>query len=96
MPVPDLDFDWDEENISHLARHEILRGEAESAFGNHPVIKEHQQVEGEDRWVAVAATSALRVIVLVFTVRSGKIRIFTGWDADRRTKREYFATRGGS
>jgi predicted DNA binding CopG/RHH family protein len=41
----------------------------------------------------VGTTDSLRVLILVFTVRNEKIRAITGWDADRRTKKQYFAER---
>jgi uncharacterized DUF497 family protein len=51
-------------------------------------------VDGEDRWTAAGATNALRVLVVVFTMRGENIRPITGWAADRRTKKDYFMERG--
>jgi uncharacterized DUF497 family protein len=51
-------------------------------------------VGGEDRWTAVGGTNALRVLVVVFTVRAEMIRPITGWNAERRTKKDYFLKRG--
>ena len=42
----------------------------------------------------IVQKNSLRVAVLIFTIRNGKIRIITGWDADRKTKKAYFAGRG--
>ncbi|MGO9255518.1 MAG: BrnT family toxin [Bryobacteraceae bacterium] len=92
--TPDVSFDWDDENISHLARHRIKPSEVEEVFHNSPAIRGHEVVNGEDRWTSVGATESLRVLVLVFTVRGEKIRPITGWDADGRTKKEYFSERG--
>ena len=92
--TPGLEFEWDDENISHLARHRIEPGEVEEIFRNEPAIKVHDVVDGEGRWTGVGATLSLRVLVLIFTVRNERIRAITGWDADRRTKREYFTERG--
>ncbi|SRR5712692_5114066 len=91
---PDLLFDWDDENTSHLARHKIDTSEAEELFRNDPVIRGHEVVDGEDRWTTVGVTLSLRTLVLVFTVRNERIRVITGWDADKRTKKEYFLERG--
>lgn len=91
---PGVSFDWDEENVSHLALHRITPSEVEELFRNDPAIRGHQVVDGEDRWTSVGATKSLRVLVVVFTVRDEKIRPITGWDADRRTKKEYFSERG--
>ena len=92
--TPDVRFDWDDENISHLARHRIEPSEVEELFRNGPAFRGHDVVDGEDRWTAVGTTLTLRVLVLVFTVRNERIRAITGWDADRRTKKEYFTERG--
>ena len=88
-------FDWDEYNATHLARHGIERSEVEEFFWADPSIRDHEVVDGEDRWTSVGATSSLRILVLVFTVRHKKIRAITGWDADWRTRKEYMAERRG-
>jgi hypothetical protein len=31
---PEIEFDWDEANIGHLARHSVLPGEAEQVILN--------------------------------------------------------------
>ena|SRR5947207_2166281 len=91
---PSLLFDWDDENISHLARHRIDTSEAEELFRSDPAIRDHEVVDDEDRWTTVGVTLSLRTLVLVFTLRNERIRVITGWDADRRTRKEYFSERG--
>ena len=91
---PDLSFDWDARNVAHLARHRIKPSEVEEFFHNDPAIRGHEVVDGEDRWTAAGATNALRVLVVVFTMRDEKIRPITGWAADHRTKKGYFMERG--
>ena len=90
----DLVFDWDDENTSHLARHRIDRAEVEQLLSNDPAIKGYDLVGDEARWTAVGVTRSLRVLVVIFTVRDEKLRAITGWDADKRTKKEYFTQRG--
>jgi uncharacterized DUF497 family protein len=77
----DLDFEWDHENVRHLARHRIEPAEVEELFRNGPVIKGYDVKEGEDRWTVLGATFSVRVLVLIFTVRNEKLRVITGWDA---------------
>jgi uncharacterized protein len=89
-----VSFDSGEENISHLAQHRITPSEVEELFSNDPAIRGHEVVDGEDRWTAAGATRSQRVLVVVFTVRDEKVRPITGWDADRRTRQEYFSERG--
>ena len=90
----DLSFDWDDRNISHLARHRIKPSEVEEFFHSEPMIRGHEVVDGEDRWTAAGTTRALRALVVVFTMRGESVRPITGWAADRRTKKEYFMERG--
>jgi hypothetical protein len=90
----DLSFEWDDANVSHLKRHRIKPHEIEEMFRDDPAILGHEIVNGEDRWTSVGTTNSLRVLVVVFTVRGETIRPITGWPADRRTKKDYFATRG--
>ena len=89
----DVSFDWDDQNISHLVRHRIKPSEIEELFCGDPAIRGHEVVDGEDRWTAAGATNSLRILVVVFTVRGGKVRPISGWDADRRTKKEYYSGR---
>ena len=90
----DVSFDWDDQNISHLARHRIKPAEVEEFFRNDPVIRGHEVANDEDRWTAAGTINALRVLIVVFTVRGERIRPITGWNADRRTKKDYFSKRG--
>jgi uncharacterized DUF497 family protein len=39
----------------------------------------------EQRWVAVGATRAGRILSVVFTVRGEAMRPITGWTADKQT-----------
>ena len=91
----DLSFDWDDHNIRHLARHGISPTEVEQVFRNDPMIEHYDVVDGEDRWTAIGAPLSLKILVLVFTVRDSRIRAVTGWEADKRMKKYYFANRGG-
>jgi uncharacterized DUF497 family protein len=43
----------------------------------------------EQRWVAVGATRAGRVLSVVFTVRGEAMRPITGWTADKQTAHLY-------
>lgn len=77
------EFNWDEQNEGHLAKHGISRFDAEDVLsGNHLLLE--YQVEGyEHRWVAVGATRAGRILSIVFAVRGESMRPITGWAADK-------------
>jgi hypothetical protein len=46
MNGPEIEFDWDEANIGHLARHNVLPEEAEQVVLNHPIDLGVEIVEG--------------------------------------------------
>jgi len=84
------EFDWDQHNEQHLARHGISQTEAEDVLlGNH-ILLEYQMEGNEQRWIAVGATRANRILTIVFAVRGEAIRPITGWDADEETTDVYF------
>jgi uncharacterized DUF497 family protein len=61
--------------------------------GNH-ILLEHQTEGNEARWVAVGATRAGRILVIVFAVRGEMMRPITGWGADKRTAELYLSQWG--
>lgn len=75
---PPVAFDWDDLNCRHLTRHGITCSEFEEAMSNGPILADFNNESGEGRWVALGATGALRVLVLVFTYRGERIRPVTG------------------
>jgi uncharacterized DUF497 family protein len=52
--------------------------------GNHFLL-EYRMEGNEQRWVAVGATRAGRILSVVFTVRGEAMRPITGWTADKQT-----------
>ena len=56
MNVPEIEFDWDEANIGHVARHSVLPEEAEQVILNDPVDLGMEIVEGEERYLNLGAT----------------------------------------
>jgi uncharacterized DUF497 family protein len=86
-----LQFDWDEENIGHLARHGIAPAEAEQVFFNWQIDLDSYVRNGEERVVQAGETDGGRVLVVVSTIRKDKTRVVTAWPANERIRR-YFAT----
>jgi uncharacterized protein len=93
MSEPPVEFDWDESNLRHLARHRISRAEFEQAMTNDPVFLDFSDESGEARWYAVGATDRLRVLYLVFTIRDERTRPITAWDASRNLQEAYFQSK---
>ena len=89
-----LSFDWDEANAEHLARHKVTPEEFEQALSADPILFDYENVDGEDRWIAWGATGALRVLVLVFTMRHGRVRAVTAYDAGKQRTRAFWRQKG--
>lgn len=82
---PEPEFDWDEHNQRHLAKHGISRFDAEDVLSGNHILLEYQMEGGEHRWIAVGATRTGRILSIVFAFRSEAIRPITGWAADKET-----------
>jgi len=79
------EFDWDEQNEAHLAKHGISRSDAEDVLTGNHILLEYQIEGDEQRWVAVGATRTGRILDIVFAVRGRAVRPITGWAADQET-----------
>lgn len=90
MSEPAFEFDWDESNLRHLARHRITRQEFEQVMRRDPLLVDFNDESGEGRWYAVGETANLRVLFLVFTVRGEVIRPITGWNAGKKLRETYY------
>jgi len=89
-----LNFDWDEANRNHLARHNVTPQEAEEVILGDPLDIELQTAEGsdgEERILHVGETHQGRILELVSTWRTGKVRVISAWDAPRQSKLDYLA-----
>jgi uncharacterized DUF497 family protein len=87
-------FDWDEENIRHIAEHGITPDEAEQVLRNDPADGGVQSSEGEERFVEVGVTDALRVLVVITTYRGALIRVVTAYPATPAFRNFYAREKG--
>ena len=85
----DIEFDWDECNIRHLARHKITPREFEELLLNDPLDLEYQTEGGEERYESLGATRNGRMLIAVWTIYRGKIRAVTAYPATRPYKQLY-------
>ena len=84
MNGPEIEFDWDEANIGHMARHNVLPEEAEQVILDDPVDLGVEIVEGEERYLNLGATVQGRVLLVVTTWRGDRIRVVTAFGAIKR------------
>ena len=88
-----LKFDWDEGNIAHIARHDVLPSEVEQVFGNGTVDVGFEVTGGEERWTSIGHSAVLRVLIVVWTMRGELVRAVTAFEAGNRAAAEYFSER---
>ena len=80
-------FDWDEENLGHIARHGVWDYEVEEAvlFGRPVFQKTHS-----NRYLAHGITQNGRYLLVVFIVKgSGIIRVITARNMTNKEKHNY-------
>ena len=89
--VPKISLDWDEQNIDHLARHQIAPAEAEQVIRNRPIDLGSHLRNGEERITQVSETDAGRVLHVISTMRDAKVRVITAWPAKDRMRRYFLS-----
>jgi uncharacterized DUF497 family protein len=88
-------FEWDEGNIKkNWERHRVSHIECEEVFFNRPIIvkKDEPHSTSEDRYFVLGKTDADRLLFIVFTLRSNKIRIISARDMNRKERKIYEET----
>lgn len=84
-----LQFEWDEANEGHIARHGVTPEEAEQVIANNPLEIQNSLLKGELRTVCLGRTNSGRPLVVVYTIRSDRIRVVTAYPMKRRKRRIY-------
>jgi uncharacterized DUF497 family protein len=86
-------FDWDRHNLKKIKAHGVDAAEVEQALSISPMLIYEQDADAESRYVYYGETTGLRLLAVVLTERSGKIRVITAYELDARQKRDYFERR---
>jgi hypothetical protein len=81
------EFEWDDDNIGHVARHHVSIDEIEDlAFNDEPWVKRRR---GETRYM-LGYTVAGRYLFVVYVLKDkGRARVITAMDMDEKTRRLY-------
>lgn len=83
------DFEWDNGNVDHIARHGIEPWEPEDVLLD-PRRYVYPAARGEERrFIAVGAASDGRMLAVVYTIRSAKVRVVTAREAQEWERRRY-------
>jgi uncharacterized DUF497 family protein len=76
-------FDWN--------KHQIAQVEAEQVILNRPVDLKSELRNGEERVPHIGETDAGRILVVVTTLVSKKVRVVTAWPANRSYRRWFLS-----
>lgn len=88
--MDDTLFDWDDENIRHIAGHEVAPEEAEEVLLGDTLELDFEPNEfGENRWSYIGETSRRRVLQVVITIRGERLRVVTAFKPTLRDERLY-------
>ena len=80
-------FEWDESNRAHLSRHDVTPEEAEQVITHDPIVLEAQIRNGERRVLCAGRSTEGRSLVVIYTLRHGRIRVVTAFPAKRKLRR---------
>lgn len=82
-------FDWDIQNVGHIAHHGVTPVEVEETAGRRHVIIPAASKRGEKRWKLFGTTTAGRYLVVVFTIRGNKVRTVTAYTMNQAERKVY-------
>jgi uncharacterized DUF497 family protein len=89
-----LQFEWDDANAGHLKRHRVTPSEFEELLQNEPLDLEYETETGEGRYKSLGATRRGRILVVIWTLRRGRVRAITAYPAPKRLRTIYLRHRG--
>ncbi len=83
-------FDWNQGNLEHIKKHDVVYEECEDVFFNDPVyFTDEKHSEKEERILAYGITSENRLLTVVFTIRDDKIRVVSARDQNKKEREVY-------
>jgi uncharacterized DUF497 family protein len=85
-----LEYEWDAENLAHIARHDVSTEEVEFALDGETLDLGLQDWHDEERFSEMGVTARGRFIVVVTTWRGKRIRVVTAYDAPREYIKAYY------
>ncbi len=78
-------FEWDDANIDHVARHDVEADEAEAVLDNNPLILR----TSDNKYLAYGQTDEGRFLLVVFVRKPGQIvRAITARDLTSEEKKQ--------
>jgi len=79
-------FDWDEANISHIAKHNVTPAEAEELFFDleNVLDQDLEHSQSEQRLIIIGKTKEDRLLYQIYTTRGDRIRVISSRDLNKR------------
>ncbi len=90
-----LQFDWDDANREHIAKHSVTPQEAEEALNADTLELAAYEVAGEDRLEELGMTDSGRILLLVTVIRGDRLRVVTAFDASRNQRLDFLTYHRG-
>jgi len=84
-------FEWNESNIEHIARHDVMPDEAEDIFfdTNNVLDEDIKHSIVENRFIIIGKTKKGRLLYQIFTERGNKIRVISSRDINKKEVQLY-------
>lgn len=88
-----IHFDWDAENLAHIARHGVTAAEVEYVLTHPTVDLGFQDWHNEERFSEAGPTPMGRLLLVVTTMRGYKTRVVTAYEAPAFAIKAYLLSR---
>jgi hypothetical protein len=88
-------FDWDSENIGHIAKHNVAPEEAEEVILGDPLDIGFDVIDGEERWSYLGETNDGRILWTTITLRGKRMRVVTAFEPEKHWKVFYLEETAG-
>jgi len=93
MYIVGVEFNWDSQNLKHIARHRVTPQEAEQALRNDPLVVQFQEHAVEERVLCLGQTDRGRLLAVVHAERGRAIRVVTAYPMTSRQQGIYLRER---
>lgn len=88
-----MEFEWDDDKEQiNIKKHGIDFSTAALVFGDNNRIEKYDGMhsDDEDRYITIGSIGSMVVVMVVYTERSGAIRIISARIASRREREAYY------
>jgi uncharacterized protein len=90
-----IEFEWDRDNLQHIAEHNISPDEVEFVLNGFTLDLGYQDAyDDEERFGEVGVTASGRFLIVITTWRDWRLRVVTAFDATKDLVQEYLNVRG--